>query len=244
MNTISYQRHRIPPIIIQHAVWLYFRFTLSYRDVEDLLAERGIDVSYETIRRWAEKFGRSYARRLRGHRSKPSSTWHIDEVFLKIGGKQFYLLRAVDDEGVVLDILLQSRPNKVAATKFLRRLIKRHQTKPNVVVTDIWRPSMSAAKDVLPSTHHRVGKRMYNRAENSHQPTRRRERKQQRFKSVKSAQRFLSTFTAFYNHFNIQRHLISRTTMKQFRSDVLNSWFAVVTSRQRMWLCFNFTPLT
>jgi putative transposase len=230
MEPISYSRHRFPPAIIQHAVWLYFRFSLSYRDVEDLLAERGIDVSYETVRRWATKFGKLYSRRLHKLRPRPSTTWHIDEVFLKIGGKQMYLWRAVDDEGEVLDILLQSRRNTAAATKFLRRIIKRHQTTPYVVVTDKWRPSMSAAQEILPSTLHLVGKRLNNRAENSHQPTRRRERKQQRFKSIKSAQRFLSTFTAFYNHFNIQRHLISRTTMKQFRSDVLNSWSAVVAA--------------
>lgn len=230
MNIISYRRHRFPPTIIQHAVWLYFRFSLSYRDVEDLLAERRIDVSYETIRRWVKKFGRSYARRLQSYRPKPSSTWHIDEVFLKIGGKQFYLWRAVDDEGEVLDILLQSRRNKAAAIKFLRRIIKRRQATPDVIVTDKWRPSMSAVRDVLSGTRHVVGKRLNNRAENSHQPTRRRERKQQRFKSAKSAQRFLSTFTAFYNHFYIQRHLISRMTMKKFRNDATNSWSAAVAT--------------
>ena len=230
MKSISYSRHRFPPAIIQYVVSLYFRFSLSYRDVEELLAERGIDVSYETIRRWAEKFGRSYATRLRRNRPKSSSTWHIDEVFLKIGGKQFYLWRAVDDEGEVLDILLQSRRNKTAATKFLRRTIKSQQATPDVIVTDKWRASMSAVEDVLPSTDHVVGKRLNNRAENSHQPTRRRERKLQRFKSAKSAQRFLTTFTAFYNHFNIQRHLISRPTMKQFRNDVLNSWSSAVAA--------------
>ncbi len=138
-----------------------------------MLAERGIDVSYETIRRWAKKFGRQYAKQLRLRRPKPSSTWHIDEVFLKIGGKQFYLWRAVDDEGEVLDVLLQLRRNKVAAVKFLRRIIKRHQATPDIVVTDKWRASMSAVQDILPSTCHLVGKRLNNRAENSHQPTRR-----------------------------------------------------------------------
>ena len=205
MKHISYRRHHFPPIIIQHAVWLYFRFSLSFRDVEDLLAERGIDVSYETIRRWAKKFGQQYAKQLRLRRPKPSSKWHIDEVFLKIGGKQFYLWRAVDDEGEVLDILLQWRRNKVATVKFLRRIIKRHQATPDVVVTDKWRATMAAVKDIMPSKCHLVGKRLNNRAENSHQPTRRRERKQQRFKTSRSAQQFLSTFTAFYNHFNNQR---------------------------------------
>jgi transposase-like protein len=230
MEPISYARHRFPPVIIQHAVWLYFRFTLSYRDVEDILAERGIDVSYETIRRWVEKFGRQYAKRLRIKRPKPSFTWHIDEVFLKIGGKQMYLWRAIDDEGEVLDVLLQSRRNKPAALKFLRRTLKAHQTTPRTVVTDKWQASMSAVRDVLPSTANVVGKRLNNRIENSHQPTRRRERKLQRFKTAKSAQRFLATFTAFYNQFNIQRHLISRSTMKRFRSAASSSWTAAITS--------------
>lgn len=229
MKHISYHRYRFPPIIIQHAAWLYFLFSLSYRDVEDLLAERGIDVSYETIRRCAKKFGRQYAEQLRLRRPKPSSTWHIEEVFLKIGGKQFYLWQAVDDE--VLDILLQSRRNKVAAVKFLRRIIKKHQATPDVVVTDKWRASMSAVKDILPSKCHLVGKRLNNRAENSHQPTRRRDCKQQHFKTSRSAQQFLSTFTAFYNHFNNQRHLLSRATMKQFRKDATSSWNAAVTNR-------------
>ena len=160
----------------------------------------------------------------------PSSKWHVDEVFLKIGGKQVYLWRAVDDEGEVLDVLLQSRRNKAAAVKFLRRMLKTHQTTPRAIVTDKWQASMSAVRDVLPSTENLVGKRLNNRIENSHQPTRRRERKLQRFKSAKSAQRFLATFTAFYNHFNIQRHLISRTTMKMFRTEVLGCWRIAVAA--------------
>ena len=203
---------------------------MRYRDVEDLLAERGIDVSYETIRRWVEKFGRRYAIQLRKMRPIPSSKWHIDEVFLKIGGKQMYLWRAVDDEGEVLDVLLQSRRNKVAACKFLRHMLKKHQATPDTVVTDKWQASMSAVRDILPGAENLVGKRLNNRIENSHQPTRRRERKLQRIKSAKSAQRFLSTFTAFYNHFNIQRHLISRTTMKMFRTEVLCCWRIAVAA--------------
>lgn len=230
MKPISYSRHRFPPVIIQHAVWLYFRFSLSYRDVEDLLAERGIDVSYETIRRWVEKFDRRYAKQLRAKRPKPSSKWHVDEVFLKIGGKQMYLWRAVDDEGEVLDVLLQSRRNKLAALKFLRRTLKTHQTTPRAIVTDKWQASMSVVRDVLPSTANLIGKRLNNRVENLHQPTRRRERKLQRFKSAKSAQRFRSTFTAFYNRFNIQRHLVSRTIMKRFRSSALISWSLAVAT--------------
>jgi len=227
MKTISYHRHRFPPDIIQYAVWLYYRFTLSFRDVEDLLAERGVDVSYETIRRWTENFGRAYANRLRYGRPKPSSTWHVDEVFVRIGGKQMYLWRAVDDEGEVLDVLLQSRRDKAAATKLLRRLLKRQGMSPTTIVSDKWRPTAAALRDIIPSAAHERGKRLNNRAKNSHQPTRRRERKQQRFKSSASAQKFLSTFSAIYNHFNIQRHLVSRPTMKTFRQDTFSTWQTV-----------------
>lgn len=197
MKPISYRRHRFPPIIIQHAIWLYFRFTLSYRDVEDLLAKRGIDVSYETIRRWVEKFGSRYAKRLRKRRPKPSFTWHIDEVFLKIGGIQMYLWRLVDGEGEALDILLQSKRDKYAAAKFLRKAIKRMAVVSKIIVSDKWRPNAAAVRDVIPDAEHLKGKRRNNRAENSHQPTRRRERKQQRFKSAKSAQKFLAISSIF-----------------------------------------------
>lgn len=157
-------------------------------------------------------------------RPKPSSTWHIDEVFLKIGGRQMYLWRAVDDEGEVLDILLQPKRDKRAAIKFLRKVIQRTTSVPEIIVSDKWRPTEAAIRVVVPGANHLKGKRLNNRAENSHQPTRRRERKQQRFKSVRSAQRFLSVFSAFYNHFYIQRHLISRTTMKTFRAEAIDTW--------------------
>ncbi len=224
MEPISYRRHRFPPVIIQHAVWLYFRFTLSYRDVEDLLAECGIEVSYESVRRWAAKFGRSYAKRLQKRSPKPHLQWHLDEIFVKIGGKQMYLWRAVDAEGEVLDVLIQSKRNKVAAIKVLRRLMKKHAMSPSIIVTDKWRPSVAAIRDTIPSAKHVRGKRPNNRAENSHQPTRRREHKQQRFKSTESAQRFLSIFSAVYNHFNFQRHLVSRKTMRQFRRKAYEGW--------------------
>ncbi len=125
MSSLSYARHRFPPVIIQHAVWLYFRFALSYRDVEDLLAERGIDASYETVRRWVLKFGHVYAKEIRLRRPRPSERWHLDEVFLRIGGRIHYLWRAVDDEGEVLDIIVQPRRDRKAALKLLRRLLKR-----------------------------------------------------------------------------------------------------------------------
>ena len=195
MQKISYARHRFPPDIIQYAVWLYFRFPLSYRDVEDLLSERGIDVSYETVRRWVLKFGQAYAYRLRRFRSRSDTRWPLDEVVATINGKRMYLSRAVDCEGEVLDNLVQSRRNKKAALK-----------------------------DLSVSKRHDFGGRENTRAENSHLPVRRRERRMQRFKSPGSAQRFLSIHAAVYNTFNVRRHLISRRTLRQFRSAAISEW--------------------
>jgi putative transposase len=190
--TISFARHQFPPAVIRHAVWLYVRFTLSYRDVEDLLAERGLDVSYETVRRWVLKFGPLFARELRRRRARPTSRWHLDEMAVMIAGRQFWLWRAVDDEGEVLDLLVQRRRDKAAAVKLMRKLIKKQGFAPEVRVTDELR-SYGAAKSAMGlSARHDRGLRANNRAENSHQPTRRRERKMQRFKSPGSAQRGLS----------------------------------------------------
>lgn len=224
MRPISYHRYRFPAAVIQHAVWLYFRFPLSFRDVEDLLAERGIDVTYETVRRWALKFGAAYAARLRRSRSRPDSRWHLDEVFVSINGKRMYLWRAVDGEGEVLDILVQSRRDRKAALKLMRRLLKKQGYSPNAVVTDKL-PSYGAALVNLGMRgKHETRGRSNNRAENSHQPVRLRERRMRCFKSARSAQRFLSTHAAVYNTFNVQRHLISRTTLRQFRADAMSTW--------------------
>lgn len=224
MRKISYARHRFPPEIIQHAVWLYFRFPLSYRDVEDLLAERGVDVSYETVRRWALKFGRAYAAKLRKSRSRSDARWHLDEMFVPINGRRVYLWRALDCEGEVLDILVQSRRNKKAALNLLRKLLKKHGFAPDTIVTDKLPSYGAALKDPGLSGRHDFGGRKNNRAENSHLPVRRRERRMQRFKSAGSAQRFLSTHAAVYNTFNVQRHLISRRTLRQFRSVAMSEW--------------------
>ncbi len=224
MQKLSYRRHRFPPLIIQHATWLYLRFTLSYRDVEELLAERGIDVSNETIRRWVLKFGRLYAQRLRRSRPKPDDRWHLDEMFVSIRGKRMYLWRAVDSEGEVLDFLIQSKRNKAAALKMMRKLLKNQGFAPRVVVTDKLRSYASAFRELGLSAQHEQGLRKNNRAENSHQPVRRREQKMQRFKSAGSAQRFLSAHAAVYNNFNIQRHLISRPTLPIFREEAMRSW--------------------
>src|SRR5438128_2226595 len=172
--------NRFPPDTIQHAVWLYLRFTLSFRDVEELLAERGIDVSHETIRRWVAVFGPMIARRLRTMRPKPHTTWHLDEMFVSIGGKRMYLWRAVDTEGEVLDCLVQSRRNKRAARRLMRKLIRKYRMVPAKFVTDRL-PSYAAARAELPVTiAHERGLRQKNRAESSHVPVRRRERKMQR----------------------------------------------------------------
>ncbi len=198
MNTVTtaspYRGFRFPQEIISHTVWLYHRFSLSYRDVEDLLAERGIIVTYETVRQWCLKFGQSFANQLRRRRARPGDKWFLDEVFLKIKGTTQYLWRAVDQDGNVLDILVQSRRNK-AAKKFFRKLLKGCQYVPRVLITDKLGSYEAAKAEVMPSVAHRRHKRLNNRAENSHQPTRQRERTLRRFTSAGHAQRFLSTFT-------------------------------------------------
>ena len=230
MTTISFARHQFPPAIIRHTVLLYLRFTLSYRDVEDLLAERGLDVSYKSVRRWVLKFGPLFARDLRRRRNRPTSRWHLDEMAVLIGGKQFWLWRAVDDEGEVLDLLVQRRRDKNAAVKLMRKLLKKQGFAPDVLVTDKLR-SYSAAKAALGlSARHEQGLRKNNRAENSHQPVRRRARKMQRFKSPGSAQRFLSTHAAVHNTFNVQRHLTSRATLRVLRGEALQTWRAATAA--------------
>ena len=191
MTRLSYARHRFPPVIIQHAVWLYFRFALSCRDVEDLLAERGIDVSYETARRWAFKFGRAYAGQIRRARPRPSDRWHLDEIFVRIGGKLHYLWRAVDDEGDVLDAIVQPRRDRTAALKLLWNLLKRQRYVCDAIVTDRLRSYGAALRDLGFAGRHVTGGRSNNRAEISHQPTRRRERQRRGFRSPSSAQQFL-----------------------------------------------------
>ncbi|OYD80437.1 IS6 family transposase [Azospirillum brasilense] len=228
MSSLSYARHQFPPAIIQHAIWLYLRFTLSYRDVEDLLAERGIDVSYETVRRWVVKFGLAIAGNLRRLRPKPSPRWHLDEMVIRVSGRLMYLWRAVDDEGEVLEMLVQRRRDKAAARKLMRKLLKKHGFFPTQVTTDKLRSYGAAFREIGLAAHHEQGLRQNNRAEVSHQPIRRRERKMQRFKSPGPAQRFVSMHAAAYNTFNLQRHLISRRTLRTFRARAMTEWKAAI----------------
>jgi putative transposase len=168
----SYKRHRFPPEIIAHAVWLSFRFARSYRDVEERLAERGVVLTHETVRQWCRKFGQTYANGLCRRPQRPGDKWYLDEVFIRINGATHYLWRAVDQDGSVLDILVRSRRDKAAATKFFRRRLKRLECVPRVVIADKLASDGAARRQVLPSIEHRQHKRRNNRAENSHQPTR------------------------------------------------------------------------
>src|ERR687894_3101497 len=207
--SLLYKRHRFPGEIISHAVWLYYRFLLSYRDVEELLAERGIAVSYETVRRWCRKFGATYADGVRRRRPSPGDKWHCDEVQLKINGRMYWLWRAVDQEGIVLDLFVQERRNQEAAEAFLRRVVEGNGYRPRVVITDKLASHPPAVRRVLPRAEHRRHKGLNNRAENSHRPVRKRERVLQRFKSPAHAQRFLEPFSAVHNHFRPRHHLLS-----------------------------------
>ncbi|MFF9490659.1 IS6 family transposase [Streptomyces sp. NPDC014676] len=219
----SYKGHRYPVEIISHCVRLYFRFPLSFREVEELMLERGVLVSHETIRRWCAKFGQAHANGLRRRRHRPGDKWHLDEVFIKINGEQKYLWRAVGADGNVLDILVQSRRDKAAARRFFRRLLKETGAVPRVIVTDKLRSYGAAHREVMPSVEHRSHKGLNNRAENSHQPTRRRERAMKGFRSVGGTQRFLAAFSGISPHFRSRRHLM---TAPDYRAE-MTTCFAI-----------------
>ena len=207
---------------------MYVGYPLSLRQVEDLLSERGIDVCHETVRYWWNRFGPLFAAEIRKRRvhHHSYSNWrrHLDEVFVRINGETHYLWRAVDSEGEVLDILVQSRRNKKAALKLMRRVLKKQDFVPDTFITDKLPSYGAALKDLGLARHHDFGGRKNNQAENSHLPVRQREQRMQRFKSARSAQRFLSTHATVYNTFNVQRHLISRKTLRQFRSQAMGLW--------------------
>ena len=205
----TYRGYRFPPEIISHAVWVYYRFGLSFRDVEDLLAERGVIVTYEAIRQWCLTFGLDYARRLRHRRGRQGDTWYLDELFVKLQGRQQYLWRAVDEDGDVLDILVQSRRNKRAAKRFFRKLLKRQGREPRRLITDKLRSYSAAHRTMMPSVIHSTRQYENNRAEVSHQPTRQRERQMRRFKSAAHLQRFASVHGVVQNLFRVSADICS-----------------------------------
>src|SRR3981189_3502389 len=218
MDQLSYRRHRFPPPIIQHAIWLYLRFTLSSRDWEGLLAESGLEFSYETVRRWVLKFGPGIARKLRRCRPRPSDRWHLDEMVVRIAGKRMYLWRAVDHDGEVL------------ALRVMRKLLRKLGFAPKLLTTDKLGSYGATFRHLRLTCPHEQGLRANNRAENSHQVVRRRERKMQRFKSGGSAQHFLNMHAAVHNNFNLQRHLISRSTLRAFRAEAAAQWQSAVAA--------------
>ena len=229
--TDPYKRHRFPGEIISHAVWLYFRFPLSHRDVEELLFVRGVIVSYEAIRKWCRKFGQAYANALRRRRPHPGDKWHLDEVFITMHGERHYLWRAVDQDGNILDILVQSRRNKQAAKKFFRKLLKGLTYVPRVIITDKLKSYAAAKREILPGVEHRQHRYLNNRAENSHQPTRQRERRMQGFKSPGHAQRFLSAYGPIAQHFRPRRHRWSAPEYRQEMRTRCQMWEEITGTR-------------
>jgi len=223
-QTPSYHGYRFPPEIISHAVWLYYRFCLSFRDVEDLLAERGIIVSHETIRQWSRRFGAEYARKLKRREGRLGDTWYLDEVFVTIQGQRQYLWRAVDQDGDVIDILIQPRRDRRAAERFFRKLLKGQGREPRRLVTDKLRSYSAAHRAVMPSVVHDTRRYANNRAEVSHQPTRQRERQMRRFKSAAQAQRFLSVHGVIQNLFRVGRHLVSSANHRMLRDRSFRTW--------------------
>jgi putative transposase len=223
-----YKRHRFPAEIISHCVWLYFRFPLSVRDISEMMAERGVTVSHETVHQWSRKFGQQYANGLRRRRARPGDRWHLDEVFIKIAGKTHYLWRAVDQHGNVLDILVTARRDAKAATRFFRKLLKGLRYAPRVLVTDKLTSYNPAHRRLMPGVEHRRSKYLNNRAENSHQPTRARERAARRFRSAGGAQRFLSAFSVISPHFRPRRHLLSAQEYRREMHTRFTTWNEVV----------------
>jgi len=226
MNT--YKRHRFPPDIISYAVWLYYRFNLSHRDIEDLLSERGITVSREAIRLWCIKFGAVYASRLKRKHRGYGDTFFIDEVFIKINGKQHYLWRAVDQDGEVVDVFLQARRDGTAAKRFFRRLLKSHGGEPRKIVTDKLRSYAVAHRELMPDIIHDSNRYANNRAEQSHEATRVRERGMRKFKSAGQAQRFVTAHAAVQNLFNPGRHLVRAEHYRNLRISAFAEWSGAV----------------
>jgi putative transposase len=225
-----YYGRRFPRELISYAVWVYRRFRLSFRDVEDLLAERGIIVSYETIRLWCQKFGPDYARKLKRRQGRLGDIWHLDEVFIRINGQQQYLWRAVDQDGDVIDIVVQRRRDQRAAERFFRRLLLGQGKEPFRIITGKLRSYAAAVQTLLCDVAHNTVRYANNRAEASHQPTRHRERQMRRFKSAGQAQRFLSLHGVVQNLFRVGRHLLRSTNHRLLRSRSFAVWRTVTAA--------------
>ena len=224
----TYKRHRFPPDIISYAVWLYYRFNLSHRDIEDLLAERGIDVSREAIRLWCIKFGAVYTKRLKRKHRGYGDTFFIDDVFVKINGKQHYLWRAVDQDGEVVDVYLQARRDGATAKRFFKRLLRSHGGEPRKIVTDKLRSYGVAHREMMPDVIHDTTQYANNRAEQSHEATRVRERGMRKFKSAGQARQFLTAHAAIQNLFNLGRHLVGTGHYRSLRVSAFSEWSRAV----------------
>jgi len=224
----TYKRHRFPPDIISYAVWLYYRFNLSHRDIEDLLAERGINVSREAIRLWCIKFGAVYTKRLKRKHRGYGDTFFIDEVFVKINGKQHYLWRAVDQDGEVVDVYLQARRDGATAKRFFKRLLRSHGGEPRKIVTDKLRSYGVAHREMMPDVIHDTTQYANNRAEQSHEATRVRERGMRKFKSAGQARQFLTAHAAIQNLFNLGRHLVGAGHYRSLRVSAFSEWSRAV----------------
>ena len=224
MKNTLYSGYRYPSQIISHAVWLYHRFTLSFRDIEELLAARGIIVTYETIRKWCKKFGSAYCNQIKKTRGRLGDTWYLDEVFIKINGAEHYLWRAVDQDGDEIDILVQKRKDKSAAKRFFKKLLKGQQATPIKIVTDKLRSYSAAKRDLMPSVEHSTQQYENNRCELSHQPSRQQERQMRRFKSQHQAQRFLTCHGVVNNLFRLGRHLMRAKNYRVLRGRAFVEW--------------------
>jgi len=223
-QTPSNQHPRFPSEIISLAVWLYHRFCLSFREVEELLAERGITVTYETVRQWYQKVGPDYACKLKKRQSRLGATWPIDEVFVTIQEERHYLWGGVDQDGDTLDILVQRHRNKQAAERFFRRLLKGQGREPRCLVTDTLRSYDAAHPTIMPTVPHRNHIYANNRAEVSHEPTRQREQAMRGFKSPVQAQRFLTLHGLTHNLFRLGRHLIQAVNYRILRTQAFQVW--------------------
>jgi putative transposase len=229
----TYKRHRYPSQIISHTIWLYHRFTLSFRDVEEILASRGIIVSYESIRQWCLKFTPVYANSLRKKQGQLGDQWFLDEVFIKINGKQHYLWRAVDQDNSELDVLVTKKRDKKSALKFFKKLFKSHGVAANRIVTDKLRSYPAALTEMGCEIPHDTARYHNNIAEISHQKTRQQQRQMRQFKSIGQAQRFLSSHGVINNHFRQQRHLLKARHYRFFRDRAFDEW-AEVTCVQNL----------